>query len=182
VSGRILIDVSDMLALAASDAELDSDMRHELADLADDLNSSLDGYEVMLAHLDTADYLSFEKRDPTEGDFWAAEQAEREAIVADLFAEGEGTGPDPARGAAAATPGTSWAFGCTLGLAQEDCGAYLAAVNSRGAAAGLGGCPSCTHRIADNAITRVAEAEFAESILGDLDTGQEVDSGHTAGV
>jgi len=88
VSGRILIDVSDMLSLAAGDPQLDSDLRRELADLADELNSNLDGYEVMLAHLDTADYLSFEKRDPTEGAFWAAEQAEREAIVAGLFAEG----------------------------------------------------------------------------------------------
>ena len=54
-------------------------------------------------------------------------------------------------------PGPAWAFGCTLGLAQEDCGAYLADANSRGAAAGLGGCPSCVHRAADNAKTRTVE-------------------------
>ena len=55
-----------------------------------------------------------------------------------------------AQEAAAPPPGTSWAFGCTLGLAQGTCGEYLAAANSRGAAACLGGCPSCVHRIADN--------------------------------
>ena len=96
MSGRILIDVTDLLILGAGDPQLDSDLRRELADLADELNSNLDGYEVMLAHLDTADYLSFEKRDPSEGAFWAAERAEREAIAASLFAEGE-AGPDPAR-------------------------------------------------------------------------------------
>jgi len=98
VSGRILIDVTDLLSLGAGDPQLDSDMRRELADLADELNSNLDGYEVMLVHYDTGDFLSFEKRDQADdGDFWAAEQAEREAIVADLFAEGEAPGPDPAQ-------------------------------------------------------------------------------------
>ena len=99
MSERRLIEVTDLLSLAASDAELDSDMRHELADLADDLNSSLDGYEVRLIHLDCADYLEFIARDEDhDGDFWAAEQAEREAIAASLFAEGEEAGPDPAQG------------------------------------------------------------------------------------
>ena len=63
-----------------------------------------------------------------------------------------------AQGAAAtAPPGTSWAFGCTLGLAQGTRGQYLADANSRGAAAGLDGCPSCTHREPDNARTRTVE-------------------------
>ena len=97
MSGRILIDVTDLLSLAAGDPQLDSDMRRALADLADELNSNLDGYEVMLAHYDCSDFLTFERVDPTEGDFWAAEQAEREAIAADLFAEGEEAGPDPTR-------------------------------------------------------------------------------------
>ena len=98
MSGKILVDVSDLADLGASNAELEADLWRGLRNLADELNSSLDGYEVMLVHLDTADYLSFEKRDQAdEGEFWAAEQAEREAIVADLFAEDE-TGPDPAQG------------------------------------------------------------------------------------
>jgi len=54
-------------------------------------------------------------------------------------------------------PGTSWAFGCNLGLAQGTCGQYLTDANSRGAAAGLGGCPSCARRIPDNAQTKAAE-------------------------
>ena len=64
-----------------------------------------------------------------------------------------------AQEAATAPPGTSgaWAFGCTLGLAQGTCGAYLADANSRGAAARLGGCPSCAHREPDNAKTRTVE-------------------------
>jgi len=98
MSERRLIDVTDLLALGAGDPQLDSDIRHELADLADELNSSLDGYEVMLVHLDLADYLSFEERhqaDDGDGAFWALEQAERAAIVADM--EGEVTGPDPAQ-------------------------------------------------------------------------------------
>jgi len=89
VSGRILIDVTDLLSLTAGNPQLDSDMRRELADLADDLNSSLDGYEVMLVHLDTADYLSFEKRDPTM-DEWMEERAELQAAIAEV-------GPDPVR-------------------------------------------------------------------------------------
>jgi len=100
MSERRLIEVTDLLSLGAGDPQLDSDMRHELADLADELNSSLDGYEVRLIHLDCADYLEFIGRDEDhdDGDFWAAEQAEREAIVADLFAEGEEAGPDLAQG------------------------------------------------------------------------------------
>jgi len=62
-----------------------------------------------------------------------------------------------AQGAAAAEPGASWAFGCDLGLAQNTCGQYLADANSRGAAANLGGCPSCVHREPDNARTRTVE-------------------------
>jgi len=58
---------------------------------------------------------------------------------------------------ATASPGTSWAFSCDLGLMQDTCGQYLADANSRGAAAGLGGCPSCVHRAADNAKTRTVE-------------------------
>ena len=62
-----------------------------------------------------------------------------------------------AQEAAAAEPGTSWAFGCNLGLAQGTCGAYLADANSRGAAAHLGGCPSCVHRVPDNIRTKTVE-------------------------
>jgi len=62
-----------------------------------------------------------------------------------------------AREAAAAPSGTSWAFGCDLGLMQGTCGQYLADANSRGAAANLGGCPSCVHREPDNARTRTVE-------------------------
>jgi len=82
------------------------------------------------------------------------EPGELRALVAALC---EAAGLLAQGAAATAPPGTSWAFGCTLGLAQEDCGAYLADTNSRGAAAGLGGCPSCTHREPDNAKTRMAE-------------------------
>jgi len=66
-------------------------------------------------------------------------------------------------------PGPAWAFGCTLGLAQEDCGAYLADANSRGAAAGLGGCPSCAHRELDNAKTQVAETVWRRVQVGAAD-------------
>lgn len=71
-----------------------------------------------------------------------------------------------AREAAAPPPGTSWAFGCTLRLAQGTCGAYLADANSRGAAASLGGCPSCAHREPDNAKTRVAEMVWRRVQVG----------------
>jgi len=98
MSGRILIDVTDLLNVAAGYPQVDSGIRRRLADLADELNANLDGYEVRLIHLDTVDYLEFIGRDPTEGEFWAAEQAEREAIAASLFAEGEEAGPDPAQG------------------------------------------------------------------------------------
>jgi len=63
-----------------------------------------------------------------------------------------------AQEAAAAEPGTFWAFGCDLGLMQGTCGEYLADANSRGAVSGLGGCPSCVHREPDNARTKAVEA------------------------
>jgi len=53
---------------------------------------------------------------------------------------------------------STWAFSCKLGLAQESCGSYERDPASRGAKAGLGGCPSCTHRQPYNEETAKVEA------------------------
>jgi len=104
VSGKILIDVTDLLSLTAGDPQLDSSMRRELADLADDLNSSLDGYEVRLIHLDCADYLEFIGRDPTEGAYWHELEEDRRAVAEALLPSTEDgppafcNGPEPAQG------------------------------------------------------------------------------------
>ena len=57
-----------------------------------------------------------------------------------------------------------WRFKCRLGLRQDFCGMYELDKNSRGYRAGLGGCPSCKHRIPADSETAYYEAEFAEAI------------------
>ena len=81
MNGRILIDVGDILVLAAGDGALEIHAQRALATLADELNSALSEYEVMLAHLDTADYLAFTKRDPAEGEYWRGLEEERRALA-----------------------------------------------------------------------------------------------------
>jgi len=89
------------------------------------------------------------------------------SVAAGLLAQGAAAAPEP---------GPAWAFGCALGLAQEDCGAYLADPNSRGAAAGLGGCPSCAHREPDNARTKAVDyLARAKRDLAALERGESVD-------
>jgi len=103
VSGRILIDVTDLLILGAGDPELETGLNRELRDLADELNSNLDGYEVALVHLDLVDYLSFEKRDPTEGAYWHELEEDRRAVAEALLPSAEDgppafcNGPDRAQ-------------------------------------------------------------------------------------
>ena len=149
---RCLIDVTDLLALGAGDPELETNLARELRGLADELNSSLDSYEVMLVHLDMNDFLSFERRDPTEGAYWRELEEERREAVEALIPPAE---DDPHQSA--------WVFRCNLGLAQDGCGQYLADANSRGAMAHISGCPSCARRVPDNARTWQAEAAVAEA-------------------
>jgi len=91
--GRTLVDVTDLLALGAGIPELESGLGHEMRDLADEFNSALDGYEVSLVHLDTADYLQFVRVDPTEGAYWQELEEERQEqaeTIAALATEEQG--------------------------------------------------------------------------------------------
>jgi len=54
---------------------------------------------------------------------------------------------------------STWAFGCQMGLRQDDCGEYVKDKQSRGAGR-FGGCPSCIHRSPYNAETRQAEEYY----------------------
>lgn len=56
--------------------------------------------------------------------------------------------------------GSCWVFSCLLGLRQGFCGQYEKDENSRGYAAGYGGCVSCYNRIPANSETETAEREF----------------------
>jgi len=62
----MLIHITDLLNVAAGDDEKENEMRREMEELADELNSALPDYEVRLVHLDTDDYLEFIKREPVE--------------------------------------------------------------------------------------------------------------------
>jgi len=55
--------IGDILDIATGDAELETRLRRAMCDLADELNSGLGDYEVMIVHLDTADYLTFNRAD-----------------------------------------------------------------------------------------------------------------------
>ena len=55
---------------------------------------------------------------------------------------------------------STWIFSCHLGLAQDTCGQYTKDKESRGYAAGIGGCCSCQNREAYNAETTKAEMAF----------------------
>jgi len=79
MTGKILIDVQGLLDLAVSDAG-EVNTWQALADVADELNSALPEYRVSLEHYDTRDYLSFEKRDPTEQAFWDDQEEQRKEI------------------------------------------------------------------------------------------------------
>ncbi len=61
---RVMIRITDLLAIAAGDDSLEVNLRREVEDVADELNSVLPEYEVMVSHLDTDDYLIFTSRDP----------------------------------------------------------------------------------------------------------------------
>ena len=79
MSDRILVRVTDLLALAGNDAELESQLTRELREVADELNSSLAEYETSLMHLDCEDYLCFRRLpSPDEGSYWAELAEERE--------------------------------------------------------------------------------------------------------
>lgn len=54
---EILIDVQDIKDVVAGDNDLAMQVHRALCDLADELNSALEGYKVQLVHLDTGDYL-----------------------------------------------------------------------------------------------------------------------------
>jgi len=56
-------DIGRILDVASGDAELESRLRRAMHDLADELNSALGDQEVTIVHLDTADYLVFERVD-----------------------------------------------------------------------------------------------------------------------
>jgi len=77
--GRVSIDVQGLIDLSVSDAGEVKTWR-TLCDVADELNSALPKYRVSLEHYDTGDYLSFERRDPTDATHWADQQEELEAI------------------------------------------------------------------------------------------------------
>lgn len=55
---------------------------------------------------------------------------------------------------------STWAFGCTFGLRQEDCGQYEPDPEARGYGR-WDGCPSCIWRQAANAETLDAENAWA---------------------
>lgn len=55
----IRIHIGEILNVAVGDEEQENRLWHELRTLADELNASLEGYEVTLEHLDTSDYITF---------------------------------------------------------------------------------------------------------------------------
>lgn len=55
----MLFLVRDIIDAARGEPETELDVRKALAELADDLNSNLSGYEVRMTHLDLDDYLEF---------------------------------------------------------------------------------------------------------------------------
>ena len=88
---RILIDIQNIKSVAGGDTDLESEMQRALAELADELNSALPGYEVMLVHYDTDDLLSFTSRDiDTDDDNYSRDMAERKQIADDLLGEDDG--------------------------------------------------------------------------------------------
>ena len=79
---RILIDIEGLVNAATGDdiySRMDALWR-ALRDLADELNSVLNAYQVELTHLDTGDYLAFTLRDPSEGAYWADQYEQRDTI------------------------------------------------------------------------------------------------------
>lgn len=54
---------------------------------------------------------------------------------------------------------STWMFSCKLGLRQDDCERHESDPQARGHGR-WDGCPSCVHRIAINAETKLAEEAF----------------------
>ena len=81
---RILVYIGDLVDITEGD-EHEASMWRELRRLVDELNSALAGYEVTLLHLDTADYIAFIKRDPTEGAYWRDLEEELRETAEVLF-------------------------------------------------------------------------------------------------
>ena len=88
---RILINITDLLDVAAGDDTQENRLQREVRDLANELNSALPDYEVMLVHLDTADYLAFTRYDPANGAYWQELEEERREIAEALLPPGEDT-------------------------------------------------------------------------------------------
>lgn len=62
----IYFNIQGMLDICSPDPKLEQDLRRELNDLADEINSNLAGHHVWLAHYDTGDYLVFLKETQTK--------------------------------------------------------------------------------------------------------------------
>ena len=58
---------------------------------AESFVTALPDYEVMLVHLDTADYLAFTRYDPANGAYWQELEEERREIAEVLLPPGEDT-------------------------------------------------------------------------------------------
>jgi len=86
---KIMVRITDLLDVVAGDDGMESRLRRELEDVADELNNVLPGYEVSLVHLDGDDFLSFARPEPTLGD-WMEERAELAEAIASV-----GDDPDP---------------------------------------------------------------------------------------
>lgn len=69
MDGVILVSTEDLLFTAVG-TENELGLRREVDRLADELNSVLSDYDVAHIHLDTGDYLGFQRVDPEEGSYW----------------------------------------------------------------------------------------------------------------
>jgi len=85
---QTLIDIQRITDVAAGDDTAENQLWQELRDLSDELNSNLDDYLVSLVHLDTGDFLAFERIDPTEEPFWEDQEEQRQEIER-ILSEGE---------------------------------------------------------------------------------------------
>lgn len=78
MDGVILVSTEDiLLTVAGTDQELE--LRREVDRLADELNDALRDYEVAHIHLDTGDYLGFQRVDPEKGSYWRERFGDTEA-------------------------------------------------------------------------------------------------------
>lgn len=60
---------------------------------------------------------------------------------------------------------STWGFVCSLGLPGGACGNYRQDTDSRGYRFNIGGCPSCTHRVARNTYTAQDETYYRQLLI-----------------